>query len=136
VPILLGALAVLAAVEGASRLYGIVFVVVLFSVIVQGASVPYAARRLRIPFRRVDHELAEVLEFVVRDGAYASGTKIGRLPLGERAWVGVLVRDGRPHSVDGSVVLRPGDHVHVYCNPPDVPALERIFMGSSEDDET
>ena len=60
VPILLGALAVLAGVDGASSLYGIVFVVVLFSVIVQGSSVPYVARRLRIPFRRVDHDLAEV----------------------------------------------------------------------------
>ncbi len=129
VPILLGALAVLAGVQGASRLYGIVFVVVLFSVLVQGATVPYAARRLRVPFRRVDHDLAEVLEFRVREDAIASGKRIGELPLGERAWVGVLVRGGRPHAIDGSVVLKPGDRVHVYCDPEDVPALERIFAG-------
>ena len=52
-PILLGTLAILAAVDGAERLYGIVVVVVLFSVLVQGTSVPFAARTLRIPFRRV-----------------------------------------------------------------------------------
>ncbi len=130
VPILLGALALLAEVEGASRLYGIVFVVVVFSVIVQGASVPYAARRLRIPFRRVDHDLAEVLEFVVRDDAFASGRRLGELPLGERAWVGVLIRDRRPRVIDDDVVLEPGDRVHVYCQPEDAAALERIFAGT------
>ena len=133
VPILLGALAVLAEVEGAERLYGIVFVVVLFSVIVQGASLPRVARRLRIPFRRVDQDLAEVLEFVVREDAFANGKRLGQLPLGERAWVGVLIRDGRPHSVDGGVLLQPGDRVHVYCDPVDVPALQRIFVGAESD---
>ncbi len=96
VPILLGALALLAAVDDASRLYGLVFIVVLFSVVVQGTSVPLAAARLRIPFRRVDHDLAEVLEFVVRDDAFANGRRLRELPLGERAWVGVVIRNGVP----------------------------------------
>jgi cell volume regulation protein A len=108
-----------------------VFIVVLFSVVVQGASVPFVARRLRIPFRRVDYDLAEVLEFVVRDDAFAKGRRLGELPLGERAWIGVLIRDGRPHDVSGRVLLEPGDRVHVYCQPEDVPALERIFAGGS-----
>jgi potassium/hydrogen antiporter len=131
VPILLGALALLSGVDGAERLYGIVFIVVLFSVVVQGASVPIVARRLRIPFRRVDHDLAEVLEFIVREGSFASGRRIAELPLGERAWVGVLIRGGRPRHVAGNVVLEPGDRVHVYCQPEDGAALERIFAGSS-----
>ena len=131
VPILLGALALLSDVDDAERLYGIVFIVVLFSVVVQGASVPIVAQRLRIPFRRVDHDLAEVLEFVVRDDAFASGRRIAELPLGERAWVGVLIRDGRPRAISGSVVLEPGDRVHVYCQPEDAAALERIFAGTS-----
>ena len=131
VPILLGALALLSDVDDAERLYGIVFIVVLFSVVVQGASVPKVARRLRIPFRRVDHDLAEVLEFVVRDDAFASGRRVADLPLGERAWLGVLIRHGRPRAISGSVVLEPGDRVHVYCQPEDAAALERIFAGTS-----
>jgi cell volume regulation protein A len=51
VPILLASFAVLAAVQDADRIYGIVFVVVAFSVILQGATIPHAARRLRIPMR-------------------------------------------------------------------------------------
>jgi cell volume regulation protein A len=132
VPILLGALAIIAEVDDASLLYGIVFVVVLFSVVVQGTSIPYAADRLRIPFRRVDHDLAEVLEFVVGDGAFASGRRLEELPLGERAWVGVLIRDLRPQVVADHVLLQPGDRVHVYCQPEDAPALRRIFEGGPD----
>jgi cell volume regulation protein A len=131
VPILLGALAVLAAVEDASRLYGVVFVVVLFSVVVQGASLPYAARRLGVVFRRVDHDLAEVREFVVREDAFASGRRIGQLPLGARARVGVLIRDGRPQTFGHGTVLEPGDRVHVYSQPEDAATLQRIFAGTS-----
>ena len=132
VPILLGALAVLAAVDGANRLYGIVFVVVMFSVIVQGATIPLAAERLRISFRRIDHDFAEVLEFVVREGAFADGRPLRELPLGERAWVGVLIRDGLPQPIAGSSVLQVGDRVRVYCQPEDVPALRRVFEGSAQ----
>ncbi len=130
VPILLGALAVLAAVDGSSELYGIVFIVVVFSVVVQGVSLPFVAEKLRIPFRRVDHDLAEVLEFVIGERSLASGARIRDLPLGERAWVGVLIRDGRPRRVDGNVTLEPGDRVHVYLQPEDADALRRIFAGT------
>ena len=131
VPILLGSLAVLAAVDDAGEIYGIIFVVVLFSVLVQGITVPLAAERLRVSFRRIDHDLAEVLEFVVRDDAFANRRRIGELPLGERAWVGILIRRGRPETFGQDTVLEPGDRVHVYCQPEDAAALERIFAGTS-----
>ncbi|HEY3018342.1 MAG TPA: cation:proton antiporter [Gaiellaceae bacterium] len=51
VPILLASFAVLGEVEHANRIYGIVFVVVAFSVVLQGATIPYAAARLGIPMR-------------------------------------------------------------------------------------
>jgi cell volume regulation protein A len=51
VPILLASFAVLGEVQDADRIYGIVFVVVAFSVVLQGASIPYAAARLGVPMR-------------------------------------------------------------------------------------
>jgi potassium/hydrogen antiporter len=53
VPILLAAFALLGGVDDAQRVYDIVFVVVAFSVIVQGSSIPLVARRLGIPMRAV-----------------------------------------------------------------------------------
>jgi NhaP-type Na+/H+ and K+/H+ antiporter len=108
-----------------------VFVVVLFSVVVQGSTIGLAAQRLQVPLRRVQHDLSEVREFVVRDDAFATGRQVGRLPLGERAWVGVLIREGRPVAFGPGTVLQPGDRVHVYCQPEDAAALERIFAGTA-----
>jgi cell volume regulation protein A len=58
VPILLAVLTVLGEVDESSRIYRIVFVVVLFSVVVQGTLVPFAARRLGVPMRRISHDAA------------------------------------------------------------------------------
>ena len=129
VPILLAALVVLNEVDESSRIYGIVFVVVLFSVLVQGTLVPYVATWLGVPMRRIEPD-ASVRRFVVRKGAFAAGTRIGWLPLGERAWVGVVIRDGQPQPVAGGTILRAGDEVQVWCRPADGPALERIFEGA------
>jgi cell volume regulation protein A len=51
VPILLAAFAVIADVAEADRIYGLVFVIVLFSVVVQGTSLPFMAHRLGVPMR-------------------------------------------------------------------------------------
>ena len=50
-PILLAAFAVIAEADDAQRIYGLVFVVVLFSVVVQGTSLPLVAGRLGVPMR-------------------------------------------------------------------------------------
>jgi potassium/hydrogen antiporter len=51
VPILLASFAILAEVDDARRMYEIVFVVVLLSVVVQGSTLPFAARRLGVQMR-------------------------------------------------------------------------------------
>jgi potassium/hydrogen antiporter len=52
VPILLAALALIGGVDDGEEIYGIVFVVVLFSVLVQGTLVPIVAKRLGVPMER------------------------------------------------------------------------------------
>jgi cell volume regulation protein A len=52
VPILLASFAILAEVDDAQRLYAIVFVVVTFSVVVQGSSLPFVARRVGVRMQR------------------------------------------------------------------------------------
>jgi cell volume regulation protein A len=51
VPILLAAFVILAEVDDARRIYELVFVVVLFSVVVQGSTIPFVAKRFRVPMR-------------------------------------------------------------------------------------
>jgi cell volume regulation protein A len=56
VPILLGTYILAAHVPSATRLYGIVVVVVIFSVLVQGSLVPTVVHWLKLPFRTVEPE--------------------------------------------------------------------------------
>jgi cell volume regulation protein A len=56
VPILLASLAVVGGTDYATELYGIVFVVVLFSVVVQGTLVPTVATRLGVPLETTPAE--------------------------------------------------------------------------------
>jgi cell volume regulation protein A len=51
VPILLAAFGILAGIDDARRIYELVFVVVAFSVVVQGSSLPFAAARLGVRMR-------------------------------------------------------------------------------------
>jgi cell volume regulation protein A len=54
VPILLASLAVVGGTDYAEEIYGITFVVVLLSVVVQGSAVPAVAARLGVPMRPAD----------------------------------------------------------------------------------
>jgi potassium/hydrogen antiporter len=112
-PILLAAVAVLGGFESA-RMYGIVFIVVLFSVVVQGGTVRHIADRLAIPaprqneVRRTD-PVAE--HFRVSEASRAAGSRVRDLPLGSRGWVDRIGRDGAERRPRGRDVIRAGDHV-------------------------
>jgi potassium/hydrogen antiporter len=130
VPILLASLAVVAGAEGADRIYGIVFVVVLASVLVQGTGLPFVANRLRIPMRRVQPDTTEGRRVVVRSGAFADGRTVRELPLAERAWVSSVERAGSALSLTGATALRVDDVLRVYCDEATEPAVRRIFEGA------
>jgi cell volume regulation protein A len=127
VPILLAAFAILEGADGAARIYGIVFVVVLFSVLVQGTSIPFVAPRLGVPMRIRDP--GGTMTFSVAVGSLADGRAVRDLPLGERSWVDRLVRDGREVRARGATIVRAGDEVTVITDVGDVDGLRRIFAG-------
>ena len=107
VPILLGAFIVQARVTGAPRIYEIIFVVVAFSVIVQGAAVPGLARRMGVPLRTIEPgpwslgigsrgSLRSLHRFTVAPAATADGTMISGLLLPGSAWVSFILRNEKP----------------------------------------
>jgi len=138
VPILLAAFAVLEGVDQASLVYGVVFVVVLVSVAGQGTLVPYVARRLGIRMRerpalpwelsiRLREEPQAAHELVVRAGSRAEGRAIRELPLGEHAWITLVVRDGAATRPSGGLELRTGDRVQLLADPAELEPLSRLF---------
>jgi cell volume regulation protein A len=142
VPILLAAFVVVADVEDSLAIYNIVFVVVAFSVLVQGSTIPFVAHRLGIPMRIIDpepwdisirlREPGQVQRYEVGPRSRVLGSTIRDLPLGERAWISFIVQDGRARQARGSHVFRVGDEVHVLGDPDDARVLQRLFEGPLE----
>src|ERR1700733_8983176 len=138
VPILLGMAIVNSGTPGAARAYQVIFVIVGFSVTVQGGLVPTLAHRLRIPLRTVEPEpwslgvrFSEEPEglhrYHVADGAAADGAPVSELPCGENAWLSLVVRDGSLLTVTGDTTLRGGDDVLLLADPDETAPLERYF---------
>jgi potassium/hydrogen antiporter len=142
VPILLAAFALLSNVASAERVYGIVFVVVLVSVVGQGTLVPFVAGALDIPMRerpalpwelsiRLREEPQGPYELEVGAGSRAEGRAIRDLPLGEHAWVTLVVRDGAATRPGGSLELRAGDRILLLAQREDLEPLARLFGAES-----
>ncbi|MGH8962151.1 MAG: cation:proton antiporter [Jatrophihabitantaceae bacterium] len=122
VPILLGTYVIAEGVRGADRLYSVIFVVVLVSVLVQGGLVPPLARLWNVPMRVVEpepwalgmrfrDEPEGLHRYVVAAGSTADGAAIAELPLGEDVWISMISRAGRLVQVRGETVLRAGDEI-------------------------
>lgn len=141
VPILLAAFAVLGHVPESQRIYEVVFVVVLGSVVIQGALVPTVAARLRIPMQLQPHlpwelsvRLAERprdrIELRVEPGSPADGHPLGNLPLGPEAWVTLVVRDAHALAPRPNLTLQASDVVFL-LGVDDDQQLAAHFTGQS-----
>ena len=139
VPILFGEFLRAAHVADAERLYGIVVVVVVFSVLVQGSSVPGLAKLLHLPMRTVETQPWEigvrlqdepegVHRLHVASGSAAEGCTVERL--GDRVgdiWVSIVVRTTGLVPVRGDTELEAGDEVVVLADPELHDTLAELF---------
>jgi cell volume regulation protein A len=146
VPILLGSFILAAHVPGAERLYGIVVIVVVLSVLVQGSLVPTVAAMLHLPTRatapepwalgvRLADEPDGVQHLTIGKGAPADGRRIADLPMpGDDAWISLVVRDHRLLPVRGESLLRAGDEVLVIATPDQHDTVTALFAAPGPDD--
>jgi cell volume regulation protein A len=141
VPILLGSYLIAAHEPDSTRLYGIVVVVVVFSVVLQGGLVPVVARLLHVPMRTVEQEPwalgvrlqdepDEAHRFTVAPGSPADGSTIAGLAgLPNDAWISFVVRDGRLVTARGGTRLQVGDVVVVLAESDVGNTLSTAFGG-------
>jgi potassium/hydrogen antiporter len=128
VPILLGTY-VLASGTAPDRLvYEVIFVVVLFSVAVQGGLVPAVAARCGVRMRevtprpwslgvRVREEPDGARRYKVAAGAPAIGRSVRDVHREYEVWISLVVRDGRPLRVQPDSELQAGDELLVLAEP-------------------
>jgi len=122
VPILLGLFILGSGTPGADRLYAIIFIVVLVSVLLQGGLVPVLARAFRVPTRaipvrpwsldiRFAHEPDGLHRHIVAAGSPADGRTVAEISAGDDDWISLITRSGRNIPVRNGTRLRPGDVV-------------------------
>ncbi len=122
VPIVLATWPRVAGVEGADRIFDIVFFVVVVSVLVQGMSLPAVARWLDLAEASPspERDLAEAAGEArgahttrLRVGRRAHGRSLLEVGLPPRALVALVEHNGQRIVPQGSTTLREGDHVLV-----------------------
>jgi cell volume regulation protein A len=120
VPIVFATFPIAAQVPGATRVFDIVFVLVVVFTVVQGWSLPTVARLLRIATpitpRDIDVESApldelgaELMQLRVPESSRLHGVYLPELRLPDDAAVVLVVRDGRPFVPDATTRLMRGD---------------------------
>jgi len=132
VPILLGTFILAGGSPGERLAYHVIFVVVLFSVVVQGGLVPAVAARCHVRMREVEPRPWAIgmrlrdapdgaRRIVVAAGSPPDGQRVRELHAEQNVWVGIVVRDGRAVAVGPDTVLQAGDELLLITDPLDAP---------------
>jgi potassium/hydrogen antiporter len=140
VPIFLALIPVLAGLADAATFFGITFIIVLTSLIVQGWTVASAARMLDLDVplapqaARLDIDLPgrlgdenTVVGYRVEARSPAVSKAVEVLPIPPTASVLVVIRDGIAHSAASAPPLAPGDYVLALARPQNLALLDRLF---------
>ncbi|MGW2564347.1 potassium/proton antiporter [Streptomyces sp. NPDC001514] len=130
VPIILATIPMVYEIEGSERIFNIVFVLVVVYTLVQGPTLPWLARALRLgdgaeaaadlgiesaPLERLRGHLLSV---AIPEKSRMHGVEVGELRLPKGAAVTLVVREGRSFVPLPSTVLRRGDELLVVATDP------------------
>lgn len=139
IPIVLVTYPLLAGVPGGSRLFDIVFFVVVVSVAVQASTVRGATRVVGLeepapPPPEASIEITSMTNLDARVACYhvdpraaVAGASLAEIPFPDQAAVMMVVRGKELLPGRGPLRLEPGDHVYVFCKPEDEPAIALWF---------
>ncbi|MCU1537726.1 MAG: potassium/proton antiporter, family [Humibacillus sp.] len=124
VPIVLATIPLSEGVDGAERLFDIVFVIVVVYTLLTAPSLPLVARVLRVARRSEPRDLdleaaplervhADLLQITISPVSRLHGVEVGELRLPRGASVSLVIRDGETLVPERRTVLRHGDDLLV-----------------------
>ena len=124
VPIVLATVAMTAGLPGADALFAMVFIIVVVFTLLQGPTLPWLARALRLTVAGESRELdveaapleelhAELLDIGIPPDSRLDGVEIFELRLPQGAAITLVVRDGTSFVPEGSTRLQAGDKLLV-----------------------
>ncbi|MET8688414.1 potassium/proton antiporter [Streptomyces sp. NPDC004732] len=136
VPIILATIPMVSGVEDSQRIFNIVFVLVVVYTLIQGPTLPWLARKLRLgdsseaadlgiesaPLERLQGHLLSV---AIPKESRMHGVEVGELRLPPGSAVTLVVRDGESFVPMPTTVLRRGDELLVVATDPVRDAAEK-----------
>jgi cell volume regulation protein A len=139
VPIVLATFPVLSGVEGAAKMFDVVFFVVVVSALMQGttsrvllqrlgvarAALPEPPAAIEIRSRVPLHE--QILAYRVAPASAVCGARIADVPFPPDAAVVLVVRGEDLLAPKGATEMVEGDHVFVFCRPEDEATFDLLF---------
>lgn len=136
VPIVLATIPMVAGVPNSRRIFNIVFILVIVYTLVQGPTLPWLARRLRLGVRDGAADLGiesaplerlrgHLLSVSIPEESRMHGVEVSELRLPAGAAVTLVVRDGASFVPLPNTVLRRGDELLVVATDPVRDAAER-----------
>ncbi len=139
VPIILAIYPLMAGLPAGPTIFNVVFFVVIISALVQGGTLPWVARTLKLedpppPEAPVSLEItslrdvdAEIIDYLVTDRSPASGRLLRDLALPEGAVVAMIARGKTLIPPRGSTEVRSGDHLFIVVNQESRSPVDVIF---------
>ncbi|MFI7060335.1 potassium/proton antiporter [Kribbella sp. NPDC050124] len=129
VPIVLATIPLAEGVPHADRVFDVVFVLVLLFTLLQGPSLPWVAKRLKVLDENASYEVdidvapleslgADMLQVHVPSESRLAGVEIGELRLPGGVSVSLVIRGDRAFVPDLRTVLRAGDSLLVVAPSP------------------
>ncbi|NHC15636.1 potassium/proton antiporter [Motilibacter deserti] len=142
VPIVLATVPAVHELEGADRVYNVVLVIVVVLTLVQGPTLPWVARKLRLADPMAAREVyleasplgrlgADLLEVHVPAGSRLQGVELWELRLPRDAAVALIVREGRAAVPTRDTTLRAGDELLLVVTPDARAVTERRLKAVS-----
>jgi cell volume regulation protein A len=144
VPIVLALMPALAGIPGATRIFDAVFFVVFVSAVLQGSTLRWLAKKLRVgdvspPRQPASIEIvstraldAELLAFDVDPASAVCGATLADVPFPPGSSAMLVVRGDELVAPRGDTELRAGDQVYVFCKLEDRADFPLLFGRAAE----
>lgn len=146
VPIVLATFPLLAGVEGAYRLFNLVFFVVVVSSFIPGSTLRWVTRRMGmdtpthpippavLEINSATHLKGELMSFYIEPALAVYGAKLNEIPFPAGSAIVLIVRGHELLAARGDTQLENGDHAYVFCRPEDRTFIDLLF-GQPEEGE-
>jgi len=143
VPIVLATIPMSVGLDGGSRIFDVVFLLVVIFTLVQGPTLPWVAQRtgaaealsprtLAIESAPLDALRATLLQLSIPPGSRLAGVEVAELRLPAGSTVALLLRDGEIRTPSPTTVLRIHDHLLIAAPRDDRQRIEErlVAIGS------